>query len=215
MFFIEAVENTFLQVTLTQNEFHDTEKVTKALEVINHKSEPVFIHIHWMGTHGSKFFPDSDRYSSEIDRVNQPLWDVNLYDDAIIDMDTALKLLFEELSGIGELKNTIIIFTTDHGQRFTVNNRLPLIIYSPLLEGHTLAPGNTQNLDIAPTILDLLDVEKPSWMSGGRSILTDDKSENVIISAGTKRIESGWKLDQDYLVPPYYQFDFLPPTCLS
>ena len=209
MFFIEAVENTFLQVTLTQNEFHDTEKVTKALEVINHKSEPVFIHIHWMGTHGSKFFPDSDRYSSEIDRVNQPLWDVNLYDDAIIDVDTALKLLFEELSGIGELKNTIIIFTTDHGQRFTVNNRLPLIIYSPLLEGHTLPPVNTQNLDIAPTILDLLDVEKPSWMSGGRSILTDDQSENVIISAGTSRIESGWKLDQDYLVPPYYQFDFL------
>ena len=209
MFFIETIENPFLQVTQTQDIFHDTEKVSRALEAINQKSEPVFIHVHWMGTHGDIFFPKSQKYSSNIDRENQPLWEVNLYDDAIIDMDTALKLLFDELSRIGELENTIIVITSDHGQQYTVEDRLPLVIFSPGLERYSLPPGNTQNLDIAPTILDLLDVEKPSWMSGGRSILTSDESENVIISASTSWIEYGRKLDQNYLVPPFYQFDFL------
>jgi hypothetical protein len=52
-------------------------------------------------------------------------------------------------------------------------------------------------------------VDQPDWMSGGRSILADDQSENVVISAGTSRIKSGWKLDEGYLIPPYYQFDFI------
>lgn len=212
MFFVRAIENTFLQITMTQRNFDDTKKVIKAIDVIKRKSEPAFIHIHWMGTHGGKFFPDTYKYSSGIDRYNQPLWDVNLYDDAIIDVDGALKLLFEALSEIGELENTIIIFTSDHGQQFTVIKRLPLLIYNPLVEGQASPTGNTQNIDISPTILDMLNVEQPNWMSDGHSIWAKNQADNLVISTGTMRsedTESGWGLNEEYLTPPYYQFDYL------
>ena len=212
IFFIESMENTFLQITETQRNFNDTEKVIEALKVVENKSEPVFVHIHWMGTHGSKFFPDSTKYSSDIDRENQPLWDEDLYDDAIIDVDTALRLLVWELSRIKELDNSIIIFTSDHGQRFTVNNKLPMVIYYPVVDGQVLPLNNTQNIDIAPTILDLINVEQPNWMSDGKSILTNSQSRNHIISTGTLRSEntgSGNILDEEYLDPPFYQFDFM------
>lgn len=212
IFFIRAIENTFLQITLTQKNFDDTKKIVKAIDVIKNKSEPAFIHIHWMGTHGGKFFPDTYKYSSGIDRDNQSLWDVNLYDDAIIDVDKALKFLFKELSDIGELENTIVIFTSDHGQRFTVINRLPLLIFNPHSNGLPLPLGNTQNIDIAPTILDLLNYEQPGWMLGGRSIFADNQVGITVVSTGTNRVEdteSGWGLNEIYLTQPFYQFDYL------
>ena len=70
-----------------------------------------------------------------MDPEKQIPWDTNFYDDAIVDLDAALKDMFEALSDIGEIENTIVVFTSDHGQRFSVENRIPLFIYFPAVEG--------------------------------------------------------------------------------
>ena len=161
LFFVQAMENTFLQITETQKDFKDDEKILGALEVIKSKTEPVFVHIHWMGTHGHQFFPISTKFSSGIDRENQPPWNSDLYDDAIIDVDAALATLFDGLRAIDELDHTILIFTSDHGQRFTVTDRIPMLIYTPYLSDGRQIYSNTQNLDISATVLDLISAEKP------------------------------------------------------
>jgi len=213
LFFVQAMENTFLQITETQKDFKDDEKVLGALEVIKSKPEPVFVHIHWMGTHGDRFYPDSKIFTKNMDPEKQIPWDTNFYDDAIVDLDAALKDMFEALSDIGEIENTIVVFTSDHGQRFSVENRIPLFIYFPGRRGTVeLISNNTQNINIAPTILALLGTEKPKWMSGGHSILSGDQSNEFVISTGTFRSksgESGWTLAEEYLEPPFYQFDFM------
>lgn len=212
IFFIQSMENTFLQITETQKNFKDDEKVLGALELIRSKSEPVFVHIHWMGTHGSKFFPISNKYSSHIDRENQPHWDTDLYDDAIIDVDTALEKMFKELTKINELDHTIFIISSDHGQRFTVFNRVPVLIYAPDIAEKRWLLSNTQHIDIAATILDMIDVDKTGWMTEGHSFFAADRADDIIISTGTLRSEnigSGNILDEEHLDPPFYQFDFL------
>lgn len=212
MFFVNTIENTFLQITKIQRNFDDTEKVIKLIDVIKRKSEPVFIHIHWMGTHGSKFFPDTVKYSIGIDRDSQPLWNLELYDDAIIDVDAGLKLLFDGLSEIDELENTMVLFTSDHGQQWSVDDRLPLLIYAPFIKAQSSPTDNTQSIDIPPTILDLLNVEQPTWMSEGHSIMATNPVNNSVIFTGTTRMEdteSGWELNEEYMAPPYYQFDYI------
>ena len=213
LLFVRAIENTFLKITVTQNNFEDAKKIIKAIDIIERKTEPVFIHIHWMGTHGGKFHPNSQNFSKNMDPENQIPWDTNFYDDAIVDLDAALKDMFEALSDIGEIENTIVVFTSDHGQRFSAENRIPLFIYFPGRRGTVeLISNNTQNINIAPTILALLGTEKPKWMSGGHSILSGDQSNEFVISTGTFRSksgESGWTLAEEYLEPPFYQFDFM------
>ena len=102
---------------------------------------------------------------------------------------------------------------SDHGQPFTLENRIPLFIYFPDLRGTVgRLSNNTQNINIASTILALIGVEKQKWMSGRHSRLLDSQSNEFVISTGTSRSksgESGWTLAEEYLEPPFYQFDFM------
>ncbi len=212
IFFIETMENTFKQITQTQQDFNDLDKVYQAVELINQNKEPVFVQIHWMGTHGEKFYPESTKFSSGIDCTQQKPWNTDLYDDAIVDVDSALEQLFQGLKASGELESTLIIITSDHGQKLSTANRLPMIIRLPSNISRVITTENTQHLDIAPTILDIIGQPQPSWMAPGRSMFAQDYPDNLVLSVGTKQAEdktgSGeWLLKDDYFTPPFYQFD--------
>jgi len=212
IFYIETMENTFKQITETQQDFNDMDKIHQAVEVINQKNGPVFVQIHWMGTHGEKFFPESIKFSASIDRNQQKPWNADLYDDAIVDVDSALEQLFEGLEESGELESTLIIISSDHGQKLSTVNRLPLIIHLPADTSRLITTNNTQHLDIAPTILDIIGQPQPSWMTPGRSMFAKDYPGGLVLSVGTKQAEdkmgSGeWTLKEDYFTPPFYQFD--------
>lgn len=212
IFFIQEMENTYTQITQTQTNYQDVEKIDQAINLINTHEEPVFVHIHWMGTHGSLFYPDSVTFSAGIDRTTQQPWDKDLYDDAIIDLDIGIARLNNALDESNELENTIVLITSDHGQGFSTKKRLPLILLVPDIQSASILTENTQNLDIAPTILDYLNVTKPSWMRG-QSILDKNYSAHLILSTATKRSEAdkeeGWVLDPNYIEPPFYQFDYI------
>jgi len=212
--FIETMQNTFEQITETQKDFKDLEKVCKAVELIKQKSQPVFVQIHWMGTHGDKFYPDSTKFSASIDRSQQNSWDNDLYDDAVVDVDSGLEVLFRNLEASGELDSTLIIISSDHGKKLSTIQRLPMIIHLPAGSNRVITTKNTQHIDIAPTILDLLGQPQPSWMDAGRSMLAEDYPGGLVLSVGTDRAEdkSGkgqWTLKEDYFTPPFYQFDFM------
>jgi len=111
-------------------------------------------------------------------REKYQLWkgaNVDLYDNTILEMDTHTGRIIDTLKATGQLDNTLIIFTSDHGEGFNEHGYIahfychfietvavPLWIYMPpaLLQTHdpqclkTNLALAVQNLDIMPTILD-------------------------------------------------------------
>jgi hypothetical protein len=209
IFLIRQMKNPFAQVTEFAEDFNDSIKLEKLFELINHSDQPLFVHIHWMGTHGAKFFPDQQVFSLGKDEELQNPWDVDFYDDSILELDQAIETIFEKLTQENVLKRTIIIVGSDHGQQFFTNERIPLIFHFPEGQFSGRIEENVQNLDIAPTILDYLGIDQPVWMSG-HSLLDADLSQRPIIAVGVGNtaFEDGYLIPET-LEPPFYQIGYV------
>lgn len=90
------------------------------------------------------------------------------YFNAIRDCDRKVALLLEALRGNGMDRNTIVIFTADHGElgghhqmrgkgtnTYRQQNHLPLMILHPAFEGGVECQAITSQLDLTPTIIGL------------------------------------------------------------
>ena len=100
------------------------------------------------------------------------------YDACIAELDDLLRQLLTSLQQRGELENTIVIVTSDHGEhlgehhlldhQFSLYNELlyvPLIVYYPpaFAAGRDDAP--VMNFDLFPTLLDLAGVAPPAGLN--------------------------------------------------
>jgi arylsulfatase A-like enzyme len=103
-----------------------------------------------------------------------------MYDEGIHWADADLAPLFAYLERTGLSEKTIVVFNADHGEEFDEHGvishgqtyydgvvRVPLVIAAPGME----RPGRevaelAQNLDIAPTVADMVGVERPRGWSG-------------------------------------------------
>lgn len=102
---------------------------------------------------------------------------VDEYDNSILYQDFVLGKIFRELKKNGKLENTVIILTSDHGESLKDHNNIghvdsyyaetvsvPLMIYLPEKVSRNLdlqmlrnnLNKTVSNIDIAPTIIDLL-----------------------------------------------------------
>lgn len=109
-----------------------------------------------------------------------------LYDGSLRYVDREIGRLIEYLRARDELDDTLIVVTADHGENLWVAPgrlehlgpwfeevaRIPLLVFYP----GRVEPGRTQaltsNVDVAPTILELLDVPfPPGKMPDGRSLV--------------------------------------------
>ncbi len=104
-------------------------------------------------------------------------------------IDEKVGEIFSALEEKGYLENSIIIFTSDHGdalgehghiQKWTMYDsvvRIPMVIWAPwLLEGGRQIEELTQQMDIAPTILQWAGQERPSHWDA-RSLIPVIKEE--------------------------------------
>jgi len=109
---------------------------------------------------------------------------IDTYDGEILYTDHLVDEVLRELDGCGVLDRTAVVINADHGEQLNqhfdcwghpglhdANVFTPLILWRPgvLREGARPA-GYVHHIDIAPTILDLLDVE-PRGEMDGRSLL--------------------------------------------
>lgn len=182
IFFIEQMENPFLQVTEPMNKFKDQEKLETLDSLIASADQPVFVHFHWMGTHGPLYFPQDQTFSAGKDIDVQEKYDLDFYDDSILEMDQAMESLYAGLEEESvKDRDTVLVIASDHSLRWT-KSRLPLIINFPDQESGEIIEENVQNLDIAPTLLDYLDIAQPDWMTG-QSLLGELESERPIFTS--------------------------------
>jgi arylsulfatase A-like enzyme len=212
IFYIKTMTNPMDQINQPAEDFVDSDKI-KALEgYLDQSGQPVFVHIHLMGTHGPTFRPAQHYFSKGQSFKTQGLWNIDFSDDAIREFDANVDKILDDLKDKGLMDKTILVVGTDHSQQWFTTKRLPLIFRFPGGDYAGKVNSNTQNLDIAPTILDYLGMAKPAWMEG-QSILPANLPNRPIfgfsVTGTDKAIDPRGGIDNGIIKPPFYQFGLI------
>lgn len=211
IFYLKQMDNPYNLVTDDNSGLPDEEKISSIFSLLDASpNQPVFVHAHLLGTHGPWYYPDVQVFSAGKEQKEK--WMIDYYDDSILNFDRMMEELYNGLKKRGQLDNTIVVIYSDHGRGFLVKSKLPMIIRFPNSEYQDTTVKQAENLDIAPTLLDYLGVDQPSWMSGSSFIDPDYSPEPVISYGISHAVDSdgeGWVQDEKYLTPPFYQFDFV------
>ena len=106
-------------------------------------------------------------------------WYMQDYLACVVSVDENMGRLTKFLDSVGLTKNTVIMYTSDQGfylgengwfdKRFMydVSMRTPLLIRWPQkTKAGEVATQMVQNIDLAPTILDIAGAKVPGWMQG-------------------------------------------------
>lgn len=105
--------------------------------------------------------------------------------------DHALGLIIKKLEEIGELDNTVIVVSGDHGipgfprakcNLYNFGTHVPLIIrYPPMVKAGRIIEDFVNLMDLAPTFLELGEIRPPKVMTGKSlvPILKADKSGQI------------------------------------
>lgn len=166
---------------------------------------PLFAHVHLLGTHGPKFYYEEPVFTKTKEQAET--WMEDHYDNAIYQWDAYIQEVYQMLEKVGQLNNTILIINSDHGKRWAANKTLPLIIRFPYGKYAKIHTQPSQRLDIAPTILNYLNIKKPQWMDGYDLLDRPNISYPIFIvgaKPGLKQNEAGAGVVSADLSPPFY-----------
>jgi len=140
----------------------DEDIVDSAVEFLRvHGRERWFLYLHLMDLHEYTYDEQSALFGSAYS---------DIYDNSIRWVDGTLDILLGHLADQGYLENTLIVIASDHGEAFgerglegharflyRETTEVPLIFVFPFkLEPGVVVNARTRNVDIWPTILDLL-----------------------------------------------------------
>jgi len=139
----------------------------------------------------------------------------SLYDAEILITDLFLNRLFKRLKELGLYEKTIIIFLSDHGEEFYehrgfLHERLyretlhvPCIMRLPGYKPSVIQKVS-RNIDIMPTLLELLEIEPPEYIQGESMVRRlkgkDKKSIPVFSESQDKRRSKSLQIDDEYKI---------------
>jgi len=143
----------------------DEDAVVAAMEFLRiYGNERWFLYLHLMDVHEYLYDEDSAKFGTDYSSV---------YDNSVLRTNLVMGELYKYLEQEGYLENTLIVITSDHGEAFgergaegharwvyRESTEVPLIMSLPFkLPGGVVVDQATQNVDVWPTILDLLGLE--------------------------------------------------------
>eukprot|EP00054_Salpingoeca_dolichothecata_P012791 m.71006 g.71006 ORF g.71006 m.71006 type:complete len:682 (+) comp20126_c0_seq1:44-2089(+) len=125
---------------------------------------------HWMMRH---FGPMDATHINNSDLTFQDRW------RCLQSVDDLVERLVNVLESKGELDNTYIIYTADHGQHlgefamgfdkrqlYETDIRVPMIVRGPNITPGTVVDGITTHIDLGVSFLDMMGLPKPAVMDG-------------------------------------------------
>ena len=156
----------------------DLDVVDTAIEFLQvHGRERWFLYVHLMDVHQYLYDLDSAVFGSTY---------VDIYDNSVLHTDRLVGRLLTHLAERDLLQKTLVVIASDHGEAFMErgyeghatqvypeSTEVPFILGFPfLLEPGVVIESRTRNIDIWPTVLDLLGL--PALPEAdGRSLLPE------------------------------------------
>ena len=136
-----------------------------------HGHERWFLYLHLMDIHQYAYDEASARFGTAYSDV---------YDNAILWTDGVVDRVLTHLADEGYLENTLIVISSDHGEAFRERGlegharfvyrettEVPFLLSFPFrLDPGVVIPTRTQNVDVWPTVLDLLGLPPMEGVDG-------------------------------------------------
>ncbi|MCP4039947.1 MAG: sulfatase [bacterium] len=158
---------------LAGTDYDATEAAFGFLE--SYMNERWFLYVHYMDVHQSLYADTSPIYGTTVS---------DFYDSSIHWVDRNVGMLVNALRDRNLLDKTMIVIMSDHGEGFFEHGQeghartlfrevqqVPLLIIPPFeIPGGIVVEPNVANVDIWPTVLDLLDLP-PLERADGRSLV--------------------------------------------
>ena len=197
IFFIKDMQNPLKEVNNSKARMTDEQRVDQILAAIDRAQadRPVYVFAHLMDTHGPHFSSSKQVFSTEASEDEE--WDKARYEDAILSFDGSVQRIYNHLAETGQLDNTILVIYTDHGFKYVVSQRIPIIIRFPEGAHAGTRKNNIQVIDVPATLLDYLGISQPEWMTGASYLNNEPPVDRQIIS-----ITAG---SPSKIKPPFYQ----------
>ncbi len=173
--------------------------------VRQHAHERWFLYLHLMDVHQYSYDPDSAVFGSSY---------LDAYDNAILWTDKLIGYLLEELDQLGIRDETMIVIAADHGEAFGEHGgegharnvyaevtQTPVIISLPFrLEEPIVVDTLTRNVDLWPTVLDLLGLSELEDTDGESQVAAIERAAEKGADASTEstaiaHLDSNWSRD--------------------
>jgi glucan phosphoethanolaminetransferase (alkaline phosphatase superfamily) len=167
--------------------------VDRVSRMLPWQGQPVMFQFHLMSSHilrkvekGIGKFQPAERYTLRNSSEHgpggvPPQTAVNFYDNGVLDSDSIVNAVLQQLQMKGYLDDALVVITADHGESlgehglFTHANsvreevlRIPLVLIPYGYRGNTQEPSRAfySQVDIAPTLLNELDLPIPANWTG-------------------------------------------------
>ena len=199
IFFIKNMQFPPAMVKTPASPISDEQRVDQIIDLLDHADQPLFIFTHMMDTHGPHFSFPKQVFSSGTSADQE--WDEHRYQDALLGFDGYVKRIYEHLAETGQLDRTILVIYTDHGFRYAIHERIPLIVHFPENANAGTRKNNVQNIDIPTTLLDYLGIPAPGWMDGTSLLDGEVPANRELISTTTGSPRE--------IAPPFYQINIV------
>ena len=150
----------------------DEDATASAIEFLRvHSGGRWFLYLHLMDLHEYTYDSESALFGSEYS---------DIYDNSIRWVDRTIEILLNHVADQGYGENTLVVVCSDHGEAFMERGfeghgrrlyrettEVPFILSFPFkLEPNIVVTTRTQNVDVWPTIFDLIGVEQTSDHDG-------------------------------------------------
>ena len=166
------IMNGFQEIVHQEPKTWDAAEMTdKSIELLKRLQEKgkFFAWIHYLDPHTPYVHHPKYDYG---------LGDLNIYDSEIAYTDAHIARLLEFLENSGLMKNTLIAFTSDHGEGFLEHGEVehgalpyieqsfvPLWVYNPETSSTKISKP-ISHIDLAPTMLEFLQIPLPNGYEG-------------------------------------------------